>query len=284
MTYLKYFCSYFLSSFLSTIPKPANRAWKREFSRTMVSLVGQNTAMFYQANKIEISEKLESIIHNINVKNWRVVLKSISTISSSLLLHSRLSDFCIFLSFNNPTPYRNNLMKLSAAGTSLIILISVAVFFLPTGVQAECIDGDCVNGQGTYIWPDGEKYVGEWKKGKRNGKGSIIWTDGDRYVGHWKNDKNVGYGNYFCPADAIQYSVALTNTEADGVGCVMGNCVNGYGIYLWLSGAQYVGTFKNSERNGPGTYSFPTGQIIKGIWNNGKYVGKKYPKLSKWGG
>jgi len=26
---------------------------------------------------------------------------------------------------------------------------------------AECIEGDCSNGQGTYTWEDGTKYVGE---------------------------------------------------------------------------------------------------------------------------
>ena len=25
-----------------------------------------------------------------------------------------------------------------------------------------CIQGDCVNGYGTYIFSDGSKYVGEW--------------------------------------------------------------------------------------------------------------------------
>ena len=36
---------------------------------------------------------------------------------------------------------------------------------------AECIEGNCKNGQGTYTWASGEnagdKYVGEWKDGKR---------------------------------------------------------------------------------------------------------------------
>ena len=28
---------------------------------------------------------------------------------------------------------------------------------------AECVEGDCINGQGTYAYSSGEKYVGEWK-------------------------------------------------------------------------------------------------------------------------
>ena len=42
-----------------------------------------------------------------------------------------------------------------------------------------CISGDCENGQGTYIWNDGEKYTGEWKNGVRHGQGTFIWNDGE---------------------------------------------------------------------------------------------------------
>ena len=37
---------------------------------------------------------------------------------------------------------------------------------------AECIEGDCTNGQGTMTTDDGTKYVGEWKDGKMHGQGT----------------------------------------------------------------------------------------------------------------
>jgi hypothetical protein len=43
------------------------------------------------------------------------------------------------------------------------------------------------NGQGTYTYPDGRKYVGEYKDGKRNGQGTYTFPSGDKYVGEWKN-------------------------------------------------------------------------------------------------
>ena len=33
----------------------------------------------------------------------------------------------------------------------------------------ECTSGDCENGQGTFTWADGEKYVGEWRDDKKHG-------------------------------------------------------------------------------------------------------------------
>ena len=45
------------------------------------------------------------------------------------------------------------------------------------------------NGQGTITWSDGKKYVGEWKNGKRNGQGTQTWLDGRKYVGEYKDGK-----------------------------------------------------------------------------------------------
>ena len=59
-----------------------------------------------------------------------------------------------------------------------------------------CIEGNCINGQGTYIWPWGEEYVGEFKDGKKHGQGTFTWTDGDKYVGEFKDDLKHGQGTY----------------------------------------------------------------------------------------
>lgn len=175
-------------------------------------------------------------------------------------------------------------MIVSAKTTTLFILISFTVCISPKNIQAECIDGDCVNGQGTYIWPNGDKFVGEWTNGKRNGKGSFIWPEGDLYAGDWKNGKDNGQGDYYYPGGAEQYEVEITDAELDEFGCIQGDCVNGLGTYTWPSGAKYVGAFENGERDGLGIYSFPGGQKILGIWNNGRFVGKNGSQLSKWGG
>ncbi len=52
------------------------------------------------------------------------------------------------------------------------------LFFYNTAF-AECIQDNCINGQGTYTYADGEKYVGEWKDGKRYGRGTLTKPDGE---------------------------------------------------------------------------------------------------------
>ena len=45
------------------------------------------------------------------------------------------------------------------------------------------------DGQGTFTYPNGEKYVGDWKNGKYNGHGTFTYPDGNMYVGEFKDEK-----------------------------------------------------------------------------------------------
>ena len=47
------------------------------------------------------------------------------------------------------------------------------------------------NGLGTYAYPDGRIYVGEFKDGKRNGEGTLTRPEGKVESGHWENSKLV---------------------------------------------------------------------------------------------
>ena len=50
------------------------------------------------------------------------------------------------------------------------------------------------NGQGTYTFPDGKKYVGKWKDGKYNGEGIFTRPNGSKYVGEFNDGKRNGQG------------------------------------------------------------------------------------------
>jgi hypothetical protein len=105
---------------------------------------------------------------------------------------------------------------------------------------------------GTYTYPDGRKYVGEWRNGSRNGHGTMTWPDGAKYVGDWRDDDLNGQGTY---------------TFRDGrkyVGGFRDSRYNGKGAFSYPDGAKYVGEFRDGKENGKGTYRFPNGE---------KYVG-----------
>ena len=103
------------------------------------------------------------------------------------------------------------------------------------------------SGQGTYTFADGSKYVGEWKEGKRFGQGTKTWTDGSKYVGEWKAGKKSGQG---------------TNTFDGGskyVGEWKDGEHHGQGIYTWPSGSKYVGEWNEGKRHNHGTLTFADG-------------------------
>lgn len=94
-------------------------------------------------------------------------------------------------------------------------------------------------GLGTYISPSGNKYVGEWKNGKKHGKGICIYSGGEEtYDGDWENGTWNGQG---------------THTYAGGLNF-------------------YKGGFKDGRRHGQGLHSSTSegGPIIsKGTWSEG---------------
>lgn len=77
-------------------------------------------------------------------------------------------------------------------------LVSV-LCFSPLNTYCECIEGDCVNGQGTYTFSNGSKYVGQWKDGMMNGQGTYTFYDGYIYEGLWEHGNRDGQGAFILP-------------------------------------------------------------------------------------
>ena len=72
-----------------------------------------------------------------------------------------------------------------------IIILGLLYF---GNAYAKCKEGNCSNGTGTMIWPNGDQYVGEWKDSKTHGLGTMKWSNGTKWVGNWKNGKQDGIG------------------------------------------------------------------------------------------
>jgi len=133
----------------------------------------------------------------------------------------------------------------------------------------KCRDG-IKSGQGEKTWANGDKYVGEWENDMRNGQGTFTWADGDTYVGEWKNDMKNGQG-------------ALTWEDGDTyVGEWVNDLKHGQGKYTWADGETYTGEFKDGNRNGQGTYTWSNGDKYIGEWKDGHmHNGIKYNQEGK---
>ena len=135
---------------------------------------------------------------------------------------------------------------------------------------------DKKNGQGTFTFADGTKFIGEYKDGKRDGRFEVAYASGEKYVGEFKDGKKSGQGTYTY-ADGDKYVGEWKDgkrnghfevTYADGatyVGEVKDDKKSGQGTYTFADGETYVGEFKDSKKNGQGTATYTSGN---------KYVGE----------
>ena len=119
-------------------------------------------------------------------------------------------------------------------------------------IDEEKFKNDNKNGQGTLTFGSGskwagDKYVGEWKDGKRTGQGIYTFYNGNIYIGEFKDGKVSGQGTFT------------------------------FGSGSEWSGDKYVGQFKNNKRNGQGTYTFADGRVEQGTWKDGKFEQAKTP-------
>lgn len=84
------------------------------------------------------------------------------------------------------------------------ILIIFAMSQLSLSLSAETeSDSDSDSDNKTLLWPDGTRYVGGVKDGKRAGKGTIFWQDGTRFIGNFSNDQRNGPGTMILPDGSV---------------------------------------------------------------------------------
>ncbi|MGB3546476.1 MAG: caspase family protein [Saprospiraceae bacterium] len=71
--------------------------------------------------------------------------------------------------------------------------------FYPQGRESGCLSRDCTDGNGTYVYPSGDRYVGGFRNGQMDGRGTITYKDGSSYEGQFLAGKFHGLGVYRTP-------------------------------------------------------------------------------------
>lgn len=138
-------------------------------------------------------------------------------------------------------------------------------------------------GQGTYLWDDGEKYTGEWNRGMYDGQGTYTWANGDKYEGQWKTEVFEGQGTYTWVSGSFytgewkagvkEGQGTYTWTNGDRYeGQWKAGVKEGQGTYTWADGSVYEGEWKYGIKEGQGTYKGADGTVYEGLWANDKFV------------
>ncbi|MEM9918556.1 MAG: caspase family protein [Bacteroidota bacterium] len=169
-----------------------------------------------------------------------------------------------------------------------LILVICNILFFALSIHAQCISGDCINGKGTYVYPSGAKYTGEFSKGEIHGVGVCYYTDGSKYSGNWERrfphgkgtktfpDGTKWTGNWLKgqPVDENGQLVEIRIEEEvnDGTdiqsGCISGDCKEGEGVFAYADGSKFEGQFRSGRLDGWGTWYFPNGEKYIGAFKN----------------
>ncbi len=98
-----------------------------------------------------------------------------------------------------------------------------------------CIEGDCENGFGTFVYENG-RYTGTFHNGARDGYGTYLFDDGTQLECTWSNGSKEGIGKITFPGGQNMI-VEFNNDYANGVGLVYS--AGGYYTGFWIDGEYY---------------------------------------------
>jgi hypothetical protein len=131
------------------------------------------------------------------------------------------------------------------AGVKIVIAlqkIATADYKPLVAQDKNCLSGDCVTGFGTYQYPSGNKYTGNFNDYKREGKGVFYFTNGDKFDGIFHDNEKVN------------------------------------GTYSFSTGAKYKGTYDSRGIEYNGMITSVAGMSIPYV--NGKPIIPPAPKIA----
>ncbi|PKU48298.1 alsin [Limosa lapponica baueri] len=88
-------------------------------------------------------------------------------------------------------------------------------------------------------------YDGRWLSGKPHGRGVLKWADGRMYSGTFRTGLEDGYGEYRVPNKALNKDDHYVGYWKEGKMC-------GHGVYSYATGEVYEGCFQDNMRHGHG--------------------------------
>lgn len=120
------------------------------------------------------------------------------------------------------------------------------------GAQADNVPPE--SGQGRFVFPSGDVYVGNFQNSLFHGEGTITWANGNSLTGLWDQGKNLSVTHH---DQIILSNFSLAHS-------LLGR-VPTKGTYTFLSGDVYVGELKDGDFNGYGVYTFENQNTYDGL-------------------
>lgn len=161
-----------------------------EIGRTKISItlpeknLGTHIFIMQEGEGIDINPFLNAA----PLRRWMATGIPAHTHEESMILNSSFFDH-----LNIPIDFAKAMDGILTPGTILLItdtpILPQQMIKEVSTPQPRCVSGDCVNGQGTQLYADGSKYIGQFKNGLSEGQGQLVLPNGEKYVGNFKNDE-----------------------------------------------------------------------------------------------
>lgn len=161
---------------------------------------------------------------------------------------------------------------------TLTIILNAFLSIQMFAQNSKCIEGDCKNGIGVYLWEDGTRYEGTFSAGEEI-EGTYYYPDSAIMIIKELSQKsaadfaeNIKWEKTYCSSDSATKNTNLSQKFASG--CVAGDCQNGIGTFVWEETGWYEGNFKNNEKSGYGAFYWQDRSKYVGEWLNNKRHGE----------
>jgi hypothetical protein len=135
------------------------------------------------------------------------------------------------------------------------IILFILLGFSITIVEAQCISGNCINGEGTFVYKDGSKFIGNFENGKKL-FGKYTYPSGAIYEGYFKNEKRDSIGRFNYQNGDFFDGIFLNDQKL-------------FGTYSYNNGNEFRGAFKDNKPHGFGEFKNKNGVEKEGFWNDG---------------
>ena len=218
---------------------------------------------------------------------------------------------------SNSKPSKSIFMKKMTATLCLTVLICLAIAVFWNGAEDVACEGSPTSDPHTVsswtncfgIFLGEEKYVGDYRNGKKNGPFTVIYADGSKYLGKYRNDRVYGQGTYtfadgrvkegiwkngeFQDAQKVTPTVTARKSPPSSKNAAeqenerlrreevrgsdlppcRGSYHNCFGTRDYTNG-RYVGEYRNDKVHGQGTLTFADGDKYVGEWRDNKFHGQ----------
>ena len=175
---------------------------------------------------LEIMNKLENLLKDINGENCITKIKEIIVILNKVIYHfKKIRKDIQDLNIINNKRCNNSEINIKNNDNN--------------NIQNNKYDNGRYEGQkGIFFYSDDDRYEGDWKNDLREGKGVFYSNNGNIYEGEFKNDLQEGKGIWYYN-DGGRNEGDLKNGKKEGKG-----------IYYYKNGDKYKGDWKNDLREG----------------------------------